>query len=381
MLATQFHCPGCGALLKMARPLSEGKRIKCPRCGGAFSPSLALDRPKPAGTPAEQPVPTRSFPRDPGEEGAGVEAPQPTGPLVPSPEDEGLPSPTRSFPHEAEPEPMGKAAGAFRGRENEGRRTATPERGHRLVRWALVGLSALVVAEALLLAVVWIFTGPFQMRGAEGTSENTGQGPSGGNLPAGAARTSEAPPDDDADPKEQRRLPVSADGTPWLGVGVGNRALEIEGEDLDGQPFKLSDHHGKVVLLDFWGDWCPFCKMTYPYEIALAKRQAGKPFALLGVNSDRNKADVRKVVEDVRLPFRSWWDGRPTGAPIARQWNVREYPTYFVIDHKGIVRRQERGVPRDKKPLDDLIDRLVAEAQRDAAPPKDGPTPQEKKTP
>jgi hypothetical protein len=36
---------------------------------------------------------------------------------------------------------------------------------------------------------------------------------------------------------------------------VGKVAPEIEGEDLDGVKFKLSDYRGKVVVLDFWGDW------------------------------------------------------------------------------------------------------------------------------
>jgi hypothetical protein len=37
--------------------------------------------------------------------------------------------------------------------------------------------------------------------------------------------------------------------------GVGNIAPEIEGQDLDGVAFKLSDYRGKVIFLDFWGDW------------------------------------------------------------------------------------------------------------------------------
>ena len=36
---------------------------------------------------------------------------------------------------------------------------------------------------------------------------------------------------------------------------VGRPAPEIEGVDLDGTAFKLSDYQGKVVLLDFWGTW------------------------------------------------------------------------------------------------------------------------------
>ena len=36
---------------------------------------------------------------------------------------------------------------------------------------------------------------------------------------------------------------------------IGMQAPDIVGHDLDGVPFKLSDYRGKVVVLDFWGDW------------------------------------------------------------------------------------------------------------------------------
>jgi hypothetical protein len=38
-------------------------------------------------------------------------------------------------------------------------------------------------------------------------------------------------------------------------LGIGKTAPEISGEDLNGRPMKLSDYKGKVVVLDFWGDW------------------------------------------------------------------------------------------------------------------------------
>ncbi|MEM9410948.1 MAG: hypothetical protein AAGA30_07535 [Planctomycetota bacterium] len=38
-------------------------------------------------------------------------------------------------------------------------------------------------------------------------------------------------------------------------LSVGKTAPEIVGEDLDGEAFRLSDYRGKVVMLDFWGDW------------------------------------------------------------------------------------------------------------------------------
>jgi hypothetical protein len=54
-------------------------------------------------------------------------------------------------------------------------------------------------------------------------------------------------------------------GCPWgvayrgcyerLFLATGRQAPEIEGEDIDGVPFKLSDYRGKVVVLTFWGFW------------------------------------------------------------------------------------------------------------------------------
>ena len=40
-----------------------------------------------------------------------------------------------------------------------------------------------------------------------------------------------------------------------VGLSVGDYAPDIVGTDLDGNEFKLSDYRGKVVMLDFWGDW------------------------------------------------------------------------------------------------------------------------------
>jgi len=47
----------------------------------------------------------------------------------------------------------------------------------------------------------------------------------------------------------------AADPFAQSGFAIGSEAPEIEGEDIDGVRFKLSDYRGGVVVLDFWGDW------------------------------------------------------------------------------------------------------------------------------
>ena len=45
-------------------------------------------------------------------------------------------------------------------------------------------------------------------------------------------------------------------------LAIGKAAPDIEGEDTDGKKFKLSDYRGKVVVIVFWGTWCPHCSAS-----------------------------------------------------------------------------------------------------------------------
>ncbi len=57
-----------------------------------------------------------------------------------------------------------------------------------------------------------------------------------------------------AEPTVEPSIPPLPEGIE-TGIGIGLLAPDIEGEDIDGVTFKLSDYRGKVVVLDFWGDW------------------------------------------------------------------------------------------------------------------------------
>ena len=64
-------------------------------------------------------------------------------------------------------------------------------------------------------------------------------------------------PSSDRQPPPDSRLVAAFPGTPEAQVGLskGNLIPEITGKDLEGTEFKLSDYQGKVIMLDFWGDW------------------------------------------------------------------------------------------------------------------------------
>lgn len=123
---------------------------------------------------------------------------------------------------------------------------------------------------------------------------------------------------------------------------VGMTVPEIEGEDLDGIPFKLSDYRGKVVMLDFWGHWCPPCRAMYGHEQELTQDLSDQPFVLLGVNSDSKKQTAIDAVRSENLSWRHFWNGpRGTRGPISKQWNVEGWPTVYLIDQHGVIRYKE----------------------------------------
>ena len=94
----------------------------------------------------------------------------------------------------------------------------------------------------------------------------------------------------------------------------------------------------------------------YPHERSLVKRLADEPFALIGVNSDP-KPKVVSALERENITWRSFWDGGTTSGPIASKWNVRSWPTIYVLDHKGVIRyKNVRG-----EAMDQAVDRLLAE--------------------
>jgi peroxiredoxin len=122
---------------------------------------------------------------------------------------------------------------------------------------------------------------------------------------------------------------------------IGKVAPDIEGKDLDGVDFHLSDYRGKVVVLLFTGDWCGICRTEYPYERLMVELYKNWPFAILGVNSDPDLTQAKQAKVDRDLPYRAWWDGNQednTGGPIATAWNVTGWPSIYVIDGQGVIR-------------------------------------------
>jgi hypothetical protein len=93
------------------------------------------------------------------------------------------------------------------------------------------------------------------------------------------------------------------------------------------------------------------------------KRLADKPFALVGINSDQDRDKLKEALEKESITWPSWWSGSTSG-PIPKTWNVRSWPTIYVLDHKGVIRFKNKRGPALDKVVDMLLEEQAAETRK-----------------
>jgi hypothetical protein len=95
-----------------------------------------------------------------------------------------------------------------------------------------------------------------------------------------------------------------------------------------------------------------------PHEKALVERMKNEPFALVGINTDRDKDEFKKACAKQGITWRSSFQGSTSG-PLCSAWGVRSFPSIFVLDAKGVI----RYLNLREDTLDRAVDKLVAEAK------------------
>jgi peroxiredoxin len=126
----------------------------------------------------------------------------------------------------------------------------------------------------------------------------------------------------------------------------------------EGEYIALDDLKGKVVLLDFWGTWCPPCVASLPSLRDLNRKFAKeKSFVMISVSVHDQEDKWRSFIAKNQMGWHQYLDKQ---SKVQRAFAVNRFPTYILIDHEGIVRLRTSGLSNDRESnLEDAIHRQL----------------------
>jgi thiol-disulfide isomerase/thioredoxin len=114
---------------------------------------------------------------------------------------------------------------------------------------------------------------------------------------------------------------------------------------------------GKVVLVDFWGTWCPPCRESVPFLRNLNKKYMGKVFQLVSVSSDDDQDVWRTFIKAERMDWPQYIDLQ---GDVLHAFKIDAFPTFVVLDKDGVIRFRQSGEgPTTEGDLEDAINKYL----------------------
>jgi len=144
----------------------------------------------------------------------------------------------------------------------------------------------------------------------------------------------------------------------------GNPLL-LMGVDLNGKDLDITAFNDKVVLLQFWGTWCPHCLEEIPDLIALYEKYHAAGLEIIGVNTGVQGDDDKKVKQFIegktfngkKIPWIILHEGlgeRKNQLTMTKFYGIDELPVLILVGRNGMV--------LDLYPLPSTLDERVAQA-------------------
>jgi thiol-disulfide isomerase/thioredoxin len=119
----------------------------------------------------------------------------------------------------------------------------------------------------------------------------------------------------------------------------------------DGQLLKSEAFKGKVVLVNFWATWCPYCRKEMPAIQAFWEEHHGEGFEVLAISVDDAPEKIAAYMKDAGYGFPA---AAMDQSVLDTFGSVSTVPTSFIVDRSGIIRHKIAGQVHSGR-LDDLV--------------------------
>ena len=120
---------------------------------------------------------------------------------------------------------------------------------------------------------------------------------------------------------------------------IGSNAPDFTVQDSD-HKITLSQFRGQVVVLNFWGTFCPPCIEETPSMVRMQARLKDKGVVVLGVSIDVDDAAYHKFLKDYNVNMVTVRDG---AQKVSALYGTFGWPETYVIDRQGVIRRKFIG--------------------------------------
>jgi thiol-disulfide isomerase/thioredoxin len=118
-------------------------------------------------------------------------------------------------------------------------------------------------------------------------------------------------------------------------LGQESVAPQFALKDVNGRTVRLSDYHGKVVLINFWATWCPPCRAEMPDLVRLQREHAKQGLQIIGITYPPEiKSRVRKFVRSLEVNYPIILGTREIKASFSSEETL---PLTVVINRDGKV--------------------------------------------
>lgn len=115
-------------------------------------------------------------------------------------------------------------------------------------------------------------------------------------------------------------------------IEVGKLAPNFTLENLNGEEISLEDYRGKIIMLNFWATWCPYCVKEMPDMDKLQKEN--DDLVILAVNVKEEKKIAKDYIEEAGYDFEVVLDLK---GDVTETYLVGPIPTSYFIDKEGIL--------------------------------------------
>lgn len=136
---------------------------------------------------------------------------------------------------------------------------------------------------------------------------------------------------------------------------IGQQAPDFNATTLDGERIKLSELHGKTVLLEFWATWCGPCKPNIPHLKKVYSEINDDKLMIVGIALEDNTEKLKEFLAEKDMQWPQILQKRQWHGDIAKKYNVLGIPDSYLIDSEGKIVAKNLREEEIEKEINKLV--------------------------